>query len=52
LDVVDGTNVSVFDMTGRMVMQQHYEGQLDVRKLAPGLYALKVEEATVRFVKE
>ena len=52
LDVVDGTNVSVFDMTGRMVMQQHYEGQLDVSKLAPGLYALKVEEATVRFVKE
>ena len=52
LDVVDETTVSVFDMTGRMVMQQRYEGQLDVSKLIPGLYAIKAGDYEVRFVKE
>ena len=52
LNVVDGSTVSVFDMTGRMVMQQRYEGQLDVSRLVPGLYAIKAGDNKVRFVKE
>lgn len=52
LDVVDKTTVSVFDMMGRLVMQQRYEGQLDVSKLIPGLYAIKAGDYEVRFVKE
>ena len=52
LDVTDGSIVSVFDMTGRIVMQQRYEGQLDVNHLAPGLYAIKVGDYKVSFVKE
>lgn len=52
LDVVDETTVSVFDMTGRLVMQQRYEGQLDVSKLIPGFYAIKAGDFDVRFVKE
>ena len=52
LDVVDKTTVSVFDMMGRLVMQQRYEGQLDVSKLIPGLYAIKAGDHEVRFVKE
>jgi len=52
LNVMNGTTVSVFDMTGRMVMQQRYEGQLDVSNLVPGLYAIKVGDRKVRFVKE
>ena len=52
LDVVNGTTVSVFDMTGRMVMQQPYEGQLDVCRLVPGLYAIKAGDCKMRFVKE
>lgn len=52
LDVMDGTTVSVFDMTGRMVMQERYEGQLDVSSLLPGLYAIMVGDRKVRFVKE
>ena len=52
LDVVDGTTVSVFDMTGNMVMQERYESQLDVSNLTPGLYAIKAEGYTVKFVKE
>lgn len=52
LNVADGSAVSVFDMTGRLVMQQLYEGQLDVSRLAPGLYAIKAKGCLVRFVKE
>jgi hypothetical protein len=52
LDVLDGTTVSVFDMTGRRVMQQRYKGQLDVSKLIPGLYTIKAGDFEVRFVKE
>jgi hypothetical protein len=52
LDIVDGTTVSIFDMTGRRVMQGRYEGQLDVSNMTPGLYAIKAEGYTVKFVKE
>ena len=52
LDIVDGTTVSVFDMTGRRVMQGRYEGQLDVSNMTPGLYAIKAEGYIVKFVKE
>jgi hypothetical protein len=52
LDVVDGTIVSVFDMTGRLVMQHRYEGPLEVNRLVPGLYAIKVGGCEVRFMKE
>lgn len=52
LDIMDGVTVSVFDMTGRMVMQERYEGQLDVSGLVPGLYSIKAGDCKVRFVKE
>jgi len=52
LDVVDGTTVNVFDITGRKVMQEGYVSQLDVSGLAPGLYAIKAGDYEVRFVKE
>ena len=51
LDVMDGAFVGVFDMTGRMVMRERYEGQLDVSGLVPGLYAIKAEGCSARFVK-
>ena len=52
LDVVDGTTVSVFDMTGRIVTRQRYEGHLDVSNLIPGLYAIKAGNFEVIFVKD
>lgn len=52
LDVMDGITINVFDMTGRMVMQENYEGKLDVSHLVPGIYTIKAEERKVRFVKE
>ena len=52
IDVMDGTTVSVFDMRGRLVMQERYEGKLDVSRLVSGVYAIKAEGCTVRFVKE
>ena len=52
LDIIDGVTISVFDMMGRMVLQERYEGKLDVSQLVPGIYAIKAEGCTARFVKE
>ena len=52
LNVTNGANITVSDMTGRMVNRERYTGQLDVSHLAPGIYTLKSEGFTVRFVKE
>lgn len=52
LEVAEGTSVSVFDVMGRMVKQERYEGKIDVSNLAPGVYAIKVNGVTERFVKE
>ena len=51
-DIMDGMTISVFDMMGRMVMQERYEGKLDVSHLVPGIYAIKAEGCVARFVKE
>ena len=52
LDVADGTPITVFDMTGRRVKQERYKGQLDVSQLVPGVYTIKVDGFSVRFLKE
>ena len=52
LNVMDGATVSIFDMTGRMVKQEKYQGQIDVSKLSSGIYTIKTEGVTVKFVKE
>ena len=52
LEVAEGTSISVFDVMGRMVKQERYEGKIDVRDLTPGIYAIKANGITVRFVKE
>lgn len=52
LNVMDGAVLSVFDMTGRLVMKGPYESHLDVSHLAPGVYTIKAEGVSARFVKE
>lgn len=52
LNVTDGISVNVFDMTGRLVKQERYEGKIDVGDLAPGIYAITANGVTERFVKE
>ena len=52
LDVADGTPITVFDMTGRMVKRERYTGQLDVSQLVSGVYTIKVDGLPVRFVKK
>ena len=52
LNVMAGSTISVFDMMGRMVLQESYDGQLDVSSLVSGIYAVKAEGCVVRFVKE
>ena len=49
---MEGKTVRVFDVMGRQVMQERYEGNLNVSSLAPGIYAVKADCCSVRFVKE
>lgn len=44
--------VRVCDATGRLVMQQVYNGNLDVSGLAKGVYAVKTGNQITKFVKE
>lgn len=44
--------VRVYDATGRLVMQQVYNGNLDVSTLAKGVCAVKTGKGIVKFVKE
>lgn len=52
LNGVDGALVQIYDATGRMVLQQIYEGQLEVSNLAQGMYVIKAAGCVVRFVRE
>ena len=52
LDVADGTPITVFDMTGRLVKRERYMSQLHVSHLSPGIYTIKVDGLIVRFGKQ
>lgn len=52
LEGLDGELVSVYDNTGRLVLQELYKGQLDVTALAQGIYALAVTGRTIKFIKQ
>lgn len=52
MEGMDGATVQVYDAMGRMVMQQVYEGKLDVSSLAQGMYVIKAEGRMVKFMKE
>ena len=52
LNVAEGTPITVFDMTGRMVKRESYMGQLNVSQLVPGVYSILVDGLSVSFLKE
>ena len=52
LEGMDGEMVKVYDNTGRMVLQERYNGHLDVSALAKGVYAIAVAGHTMKFIKE
>lgn len=52
LEGVDDETVSVYDNIGRLVLQERYNGQLNVSGLAPGVYIVTVGKREMRFVKE
>lgn len=49
---VEGEMVRVYDNMGRVVIEQRYNGSLDVSNLARGVYAVSVARDVVKFVKE
>ena len=48
---VDNEMVSVYDDSGRLVMQEIYNGQLDINNLESGLYAICTSKGVVKMVK-
>lgn len=52
IEGVDGQNVTVYDNMGRLVMEEQYNGCLNVGNLAQGIYTVKTDNRTVKFVKE
>lgn len=52
LEGVDDELVNVYDNTGRMVLQGHYNGHLNVSALPKGVYSVTVAGRTVKFVKD
>lgn len=52
LEGVEGEMVRLFDNTGRMVIEQRYESQLDLSNLVPGIYAVNVAGRTMKFAKK
>ena len=51
LEGVDDEIVNVYDNTGRMVLQEHYNGHLNVSALPKGVYMVTAAGRTVKFVK-
>ena len=52
LEGVDGETVCVYDNMGRLVLQENYNGKLNVNDLVPGIYAVSVAGRVMKFVKE
>ncbi|MBP5573274.1 MAG: choice-of-anchor J domain-containing protein [Bacteroidales bacterium] len=52
LEDVDDATVSVYDHTGRLVLQERYQGRLNVSTLVPGLYVVVAGDRAMRFIKE
>jgi hypothetical protein len=48
---VDNEMVSVYDDSGRLVMQEICNGQLDINNLESGLYAICTSKGVVKVVK-
>ena len=52
LNVEDYTTISVFDITGRLVKQEPYNGKIDVSELTTGIYTIKADNFNVKFMKK
>lgn len=52
LEDADDETVCVYDLNGRLVLQERYNGSLHVGSLVPGIYMVAVKDRKMRFVKE
>lgn len=52
MDNVEGTMVRVYDLTGRLVKEECYQGRLDISNLEPGVYTVRANGFMTKFVKE
>ena len=52
LEGMDGKMVNVYDNMGRLVLQERYNGYLNVNTLSQGVYTISVEGCALKFIKE
>jgi len=52
LDGIDEEKVSVYDAMGRLVLQDWYQGQLDISNMKSGIYAICTSKGVAKLVKE
>lgn len=52
IEGIEGQTVRVYDNMGRLVMEEQYNGSLNVSNLAQGIYAVTTGNNVVKFVKE
>ncbi|MEI7920255.1 MAG: T9SS type A sorting domain-containing protein [bacterium] len=48
--VEEGILIVIMDLSGRIVFEGEYQNQIDVRSFAPGVYCLRIEEITKKFI--
>ncbi len=48
--VEEGTLIMMMDLSGRIVLEGKYQNQIDVRSFAPGVYYLRSDEITKKFI--
>ena len=52
LEGAEDERVCLFDPAGRLVLEQRYNGNLDISNLAPGIYTITVAGQTLKLVKK
>lgn len=52
IDGLDHEMVSVYDATGHLVMQEIYDGKLDISHLSSGVYAITSDKGTKKIMKK
>lgn len=52
LQDLEGQTVRIYDMTGRLVLQDRFTGQLSFEELLPGVYVAHVAGHALKFVKQ
>ncbi len=51
IDAAEGETISIYDASGRLVMQKSYSENLNISTLPKGIYTVKTTKNTAKFIK-